>query len=283
MPPIKRSGGAAGLFLTHVVSERVERHYRRLVAESGELVEWHFVQMDRGPRPVTTIPYLNPAVVMPARHRAQVANGGVLGGYQDVAFIPCILALRAEHVWVMEYDVDYSGRWHDLFVQFRDVTADVLTSALRSPDEYPTWAKWSTSSAPAWVDPALFLRSLNPILRLSRRFAHQYALMMSDPAWGHHLEFTIPTAAAACGARIEDLGDESGGRYTPAGRALNYRWSPKNGGGTLVFRPARQQYFHEAPETFAEADRIHHPVKPDVPLWNARPQRRWRFGRADRI
>ena len=49
------------------------------------------------------------------------------GGYLDTALLPCLRALRADHLWVMEYDVDFAGRWNDLFAPFADNDADLLT------------------------------------------------------------------------------------------------------------------------------------------------------------
>jgi hypothetical protein len=34
---------AAGIFLTHLESARIRRHFERLVEETGSLITWHFV------------------------------------------------------------------------------------------------------------------------------------------------------------------------------------------------------------------------------------------------
>jgi hypothetical protein len=209
---------------------------------------------------------------MPTRHGRVGSNGGVVGGYLDVVFIPCVLAVPARHVWVMEYDVDYSGSWHDFFSQFARVNADVLTTTLAHESDYPDWNWWAEASAPDWVDRADFVRGFHPLMRLSRRFAHRYAVMMADSSWRGHYEFTIPTAAVASGSSIEDLGGL--GRFTPEGRAINYVNEPSNlklSPGTYVWRPARGKYFHEAPASFAEANQLYHPIKPDIAAWDTKP------------
>jgi hypothetical protein len=165
---------------------------------------------------VTRIPYTDPALVMPTRFEWLRTNGDVGGGHLDVAFIPCVLALRARHVWVMEYDVDYSGSWRDFFSRSAGVNADVLTPTLGHQSDCPNWNWWSEASAPEWVDRADFLRGFHPLMRLSRRFAHRYAVMMADSTWRGHYEFTIPTAAIASGSSIKDLGGP--GRFNLEGR-----------------------------------------------------------------
>ena len=122
---------AAGIFFTHVRTPRVRRHFRRLVAESSAEVTWHFIfNPDAGARPKAPFAYDDPADVMAGRYRAMERNGGVQGGYLDTALIPCLRALRADHLWVMEYDVDFAGRWDDLFAPFAGNDSDLLTTTL---------------------------------------------------------------------------------------------------------------------------------------------------------
>ena len=71
-------GNTAGLFFAHVRSERIGAHYRRLVAESGHLVDWKFAfNPDNRATPAVDFPYPSPQSVMPQRFRAMVRNGGV--------------------------------------------------------------------------------------------------------------------------------------------------------------------------------------------------------------
>ena len=122
---------AAGIFFTHVRSPRVRRHFRRLVAESSGEVTWHFIfNPDAGARPKAPFAYDDPADVMAGRYRAMERNGGIQGGFLDTALFPVLRALRADHLWVMEYDVDFAGRWGDLFAPFADNDADLLTTTL---------------------------------------------------------------------------------------------------------------------------------------------------------
>ena len=262
---------AAGIFFTHVRSPRVRRHFRRLVAESGGQVTWHFIfNPDAGARPTAPFAYDDPADVMAGRYRAMERNGGVQGGFLDTALFPVLRALRADHLWVMEYDVDFAGRWGDLFAPFADNDADLLTTTLMYRHQDPNWSHWPKAKAPAWVPEDRMVRALHPLMRLSRELVNWYPTAMADTEWAGHYEFTLPTSALAAGARIEDLGGD--GPFTPPERrGLTYLGRTPAGspdGITFGFRPVRPRYFHEAPEQFDRPGMVYHPVKPGVRAWS---------------
>ena len=261
----------AGLFLSHVRSARIDRAFLRLVAETATLVDWYFVHNPTpGAHPETRFRHPDPGVVMPGRYGAMLAHGGVQDGYLDTLIIPCVLGLEARQVWCLEYDVDYSGRWSDFFAELAEDDADLLTSTVTTRAETPDWSKWPRASAPGWVDRAQHVRGFHPVLRLSRAFAEEYALMMADEDWQGHYEFTLPTAALASGARLADLGGH--GSFTPPqrrGRIYtnnpdDYRLHP----GSFVWRPSRPHYFHEEPSGSEQPGLLHHPVKADVSAWS---------------
>lgn len=261
---------AAGLFVTHVDNARVRAHFDRLTAETAGLVDWAVVRNPgNAAEPVTTIRYAPASQLLPLRHAQMVRNGGVQGGFLDVAVIPCVLALDRKHVWVMEYDVDYSGRWSDFFGQFSRNRAGLLTSTLVPMAECERWYHSATAAAPPWVREAHRYRGFHPLMRLSRRFAKRYVALMREAGWDGHYEFTLPTAARAAGVRVEDIGGD-GPLTPPRRRNVHYDNSPHDwrlSPGTFVWRPARAHYFHERPEDFAQAGRLHHPVKPGVKAW----------------
>lgn len=261
----------SGIFLTHQHSPRIRRHFRRLVAESGSLVRWHFVySQDSGPRPTSALITEDPADVLGSRYRAMERHGGVQGGYLDTLLLPLLRALRGERLWVCEYDVDFTGRWDDFFRRYADVEADLLTSHLMYRDEHAHWTHWQRVSAPDWVPPDRWLRSLNPLMRVSRRLVDAYCVAMADEAWQGHYEFTLPTAALAAGLRVEDLGGETS--FTPqarwgtayVGKGADGRRRP---GMTFGFRPVRRRYYEERPDAFEVPGMLYHPVKPGVRAW----------------
>ncbi len=260
----------AGIFLTHRRSPRIRRHFRRLVAESGSLVRWHFVySQDTGPRPTSALGTEDPADVLGARYRAMERHGGVQGGYLDTLLMPLLRSLRGERLWVCEYDVDYTGRWDELFGRYADSDADLLTTHLMYRSEHPQWTHWQRAGAPEWVPEDRWVRSLNPLMRVSRRLVNAYCVAMADGAWRGHYEFTLPTAALAAGLRVEDLGGETA--FTPEGRwgtaYVGKTSAGRRPGMTFGFRPVRRHYFEERPETFDHPGMLHHPVKPGVRAW----------------
>jgi hypothetical protein len=265
---------AAGIFLTHRESPRIQRHFERLVAEGGDLVTWHLVlSHDAYPRPEAAFGYPDPADVLPTRYRAMEEHGGVQGGYLDTLLVPVLLGLAAEHdadhLWVCEYDVDFAGRWGDLFAPYADDDADLLTTTLMYRHQQPKWPWWRSAAAPPGVPVERWVRSLNPLMRVSRSLLSAYAEAMADEQWAGHYEFTLATAALDAGLRIADFGGE--GSFVPPGRERRVYVGKSPAGRpqdlTFGFRPVRPSYFHEEPDTFEQPGLLYHPVKPGVPAW----------------
>src|SRR5262249_2515965 len=117
---------AGGLFVSHVDTPRVRRHFDRLGVETGGVIDWDFV-LNPGSQagPVWGVASNSAQEVLPARYAQMRLNGGVQGGYVDTIVIPCVLALDRPFVWAMEYDVDFSGNWRDFFGQFDNETSDL--------------------------------------------------------------------------------------------------------------------------------------------------------------
>jgi hypothetical protein len=267
---------AAGLFLCHAPCDRVLAHYARLRTETAGLVDWALV-IDQGhlDPPPDGASFPHPAIVMPHRFATARALGRLTAGagMMDTVIMPRVLAAPHEFVWALEYDVDYSGTWSDLFARFARNRADVLTTTLTSRPLCPDWCLWPTVQAPAELPQAKWCRSFNPILRLSRRFAAAYVAAVESGPWQGHYEFTIPTIARHLGFHIEDLARPR--PHLPGAmlrRAVPRRFSPPTyhntptdpnlSPGTFIFRPARSAYFHERPADFPVAGRLYHPIKP---------------------
>lgn len=264
---------AAGIFLTHRDNPRIRRHFERLSAESGDQVSWHLVMShDAMPRPEADFAYDDPAQLLPTRYAAMLEHGGVQGGYLDTLLVPVLRGLAtattADHLWVCEYDVDFAGRWADLFSAYADNDADLLTTTVMYRHEQPRWPWWRSARAPRDVRPEQWVRSLNPLMRVSPRMLDAYADALSD-AWGGHYEFTLPTVALDAGLRVEDFGGE--GSFVPPGRERGVYIGKSPAGRpadlTFGFRPVRDHYFHEEPEAFEKPGLLYHPVKPGVSAW----------------
>lgn len=261
---------SVGLFITHEASDRVLRHFHRLKAQSAGLVDWHLVDNSGGGcEPSVEWSYLPASKAMPPRYKEFVRHGGLMGGYLDVAVLPLAAASDRDFVWVMEYDVDYSGDWSELFLQFDNNRADLLTTTLVPREQSSDWYYWPTAKPPPEVESHHLYRAFHPLMRLSRRFARWYLEQLCHRPWSGHYEYLLPTAALWGGFRVEDIGGD--GPLCPENRkGRNYQNTPNHENltpGTFVFRPARERYFHESPEEFASSATLYHPVKPGTALW----------------
>ncbi len=260
----------AGIFLSHVRSERINRHFERLVSDTNSLIDWTFVfNPGNGSTPVSDLDIIPAETSMTERYHEFMRNGGVQNGLMDVVIFPSVIATGAEYVWAMEYDVDFSGHWARFFEQFEENTADLLSSTIQPYQQSKNWWHWQTAAPPLEVPRRAWHRAFHPVMRLSRRYALWYQQKMAHSRWRGLYEYTVPTSAFWGGFRVEDLGGR--GPFCPPDRHdqnyANNPWSRTLSPGTLTWRPFREQYFHESPEAFPEPNTVYHPVKADVSDW----------------
>lgn len=264
------STSTLGLFVTHKQCDRIERHFQRLKDETGAIFSWERVFNGASlHRPEVSFPYRPASKELPSRYKDYRRHGGLMGGRLDVLLLPLIVASQGDYVWVMEYDVDYSGHWSEFFGQFRESKADLLSTTVVSYEDSRDWFYWPSAQPPADVAQSFWLRAFHPIMRISRRFALWYCEEMRRSDWRGHYEYTLPTAASWGGFQVEDLGGE-GALCPPSRRGRNYQNTPDCeflSPGTFVWRPSWHSYFHESPESFAQPNLLYHPVKPNVPDW----------------
>lgn len=173
-------------------------------------------------------------------------------------------------VWVVEYDVEFTGRWATVFDHFRDDDADLLATNLHRHADNPGWENWSSVRGPAGRPPReTLLRAFMPFSRLSSRAYHAldtaYGL-----GWQGHYECLVPTLLTAAGLVIEDIGG-SGEFVRPGNVERFYTSTPSVNDlspGSFVFRPVMAAP-GERPDT------LWHPVKPPSTAY----VRGWRNGR----
>jgi hypothetical protein len=161
------------------------------------------------------------------------------------------------HVWVVEYDVRFSGRWGAFFGAFDDSDADLLGTTLMRYAEFPEWDHWHWLDLP-WLDLAEDeqLRSFLPVYRISNEALDCLHDAYAREHAGHH-EALIPTILNKQGLRIEDIGGE--GEFVRPGNEnrfyTNTRLSNPLSPGTFVFRPLLT-------EVGDQPGKLWHPVKP---------------------
>jgi len=258
----------AGIFISHVSTPRITAHFERLRHETIGLIDWHFLHNDGNwPAPQWDIPTPSAEQLMPSRYRQMVANAGIMNGFLDTLVIPCVLALNRPFVWVMEYDVDFSGNWADFFRLYPNDPTDLLTTTVTTPATEPDWHHWTTARCPQGYPRDAWRRGFHPVMRMSRHFATTYCNAMRDDKWGGHWEYTLPSVAHHQRLSLRDLrfgGDENRVGPTYSNTPNDVRLLP----GTFVWRPFRDAYFHEDPGAFAETNRLYHPIKTDDPGWD---------------
>ena len=258
---------AGAIFVTSRDEPPIRTHFRRLQKQTEGLLDLSYiVNPSDFPEPERSLSYVSPRKMMPRRMQRMVENGGMYeGGFLDVLVVPLALALKNEFVWIIEYDVDFSGDWRDFFRQFESDRSDVLTTSLITRAQSLTWVHWETAKPPPEVSQFQHLRSFNPIMRLSRRFLKGYVRETARRDWSGHYEYTIPTIAACRGYTIADIGGK--GEFCPeCRRGHNYTNSPKEdpyslSPGTFVFLPRRYAYFSENSADFPQPNMLYHPVK----------------------
>jgi hypothetical protein len=256
---------AGAIFVTSRDEPQIRAHFHRLQRQTEGLLDVSYI-VNRSdlPDPECSLSCVSPKEIMPLRMQRMLENGWMYGGFVDVLFVPLATAVQNEFVWIIEYDVDFSGDWGDFFRQFETDRTDVLTTSLVTREQSLEWVHWETARPPPEIPLPQQLRSFNPIMRLSQRFLKAYVEETARRDWPGHTEYTIPTIAAWRGFTIADIGgngefcpEDRRGRNYANSSADPYSLSP----GTFVFLPHRYAYFHENSGDFPQEDMLYHPVK----------------------
>ena len=169
-------------------------------------------------------------------------HGGVQGGYLDTLLVPVLSGLDADQLWLCEYDVDFAGRWDELFAPVRrprrgpadhdpDVSPPAAEVAVVAHRGVP--ARRTPERVGALPQPAAAAHPPCPRRVCRVRWPTQ--------RWQGHYEFILPTVAKRAGLRVEDLGGE--GSFVPPGRERTVYVGKSPHGRppdlTFGFRPVR--------------------------------------------
>lgn len=264
----------AAVLVTHIESEAVNQHFKRLKADTQGLLDVFLCVHEPAQRkdvdaltPDFRVSPADETTRLSQRYAEKMRRGGtIIPGFADLTFMPLLLDQLSHypHVWGLEYDVDFAGAWSDFFSPLIGRPADLLGTTFYPRTQCPDWMWWSSLETPAEVSLADHVRSFIPIVRLSRRMIDCYAKAVESGGWRGHHEALYPTIARHHGLTIEDLGGD--GPFTPQSlRGRNYFNNPLDGRlmpGTVTTRPPKQTvYFHVAPETFPLGGYLYHPVK----------------------
>lgn len=182
------------------------------------------------------------------------------GGHTDLILLHFFRAHpEYERIWVVEYDVRFSGDWGRFFTACEAIDADLLVPVLRRREDDPNWAWWGTLRPPPGEPASPAFACFMPIYRVSRQ-----GVLAVDAAWragwAGHSETIWPTAIARAGLRIADPGGH--GAFTP--EALHGRFYSSTlqsmglSPGSLLFKPPLYRMG-------SRREMLWHPVKPFWP------------------
>ena len=164
-----------------------------------------------------------------------------------------------DYIWIIEYDVRFSGDWSHFFREYMDNTSDLIACHIRRWDQEPLWYWWDSHRVDNRPVPEeARIRAFLPIHRLSCS-ALQTIHQGLREGWQGHYETLVPTLLAFGGLVLEDLVDNRGVVPSRRLKAWYTSASSQNGAlrdqGTMRFQP---------PHSFwgMRNNMLYHPVKP---------------------
>jgi hypothetical protein len=174
-------------------------------------------------------------------------------------FDQALLAFREikpqyDYYWLVEYDVEFSGRWSEFFEAFIGNASDLLCTSIHRRETNPAWAWWKSLVWPTEERPEP-IRGFFPLARLSGRAIDSIIAAGRSGVDGFY-EVMWPTVINSRGYVLEDIGGD-GAFVRPENINRWYRSSPTNQSlspGTFVFRPIRSR-------PGRESNKLWHPVK----------------------
>lgn len=110
------------------------------------------------------------------------------------------------YYWNIEYDVYFNGDWRYLFGGYEFVDSDFISSHIAHYHDLPSWMWWSSMQLKTLSIPLTdFIRSFNPIYRISNMALKRLDAVLKQHNAGHH-EVFIPTVLYNSGFSITDFG-----------------------------------------------------------------------------
>jgi hypothetical protein len=260
-------GGGSGLsgtvviFFGHDVSRTSRNAFRRLRATAGRRVTVRWL-LDQASGPEIPPEFRDEILTFDSR---QFANWGY--GTFGRTMLPghCHFPLLhlyeqhpgIQHLWLVEYDVRFTGKWKVLFDHFASDDADLVTCHIRARDQEPGWYWWPSLRDPDRQE-CPNIPHWRAFLVVARYSAAALAKLIEfhRAGWTGHQEVIIPTLLRFSGHKVRDINDAS-----PAHRARRFyiSRSEQNGAleefGTIRYRPA-------SPHAGLRSNTLYHPVKP---------------------
>ena len=249
------------LFLTHVINDEVEKRFLKLLYEELKNHDVFFAcESGAG----VALPSYEGARTFVFSLDDLMALGYNALGCQVMHNVNYALLLFLKRnplydcVWLVEYDVVFTGNWNTFFSYFSQNDAGLISSHIErlSPSNqlWPWWHKVDWAGLD--VSQTTWVKSFNPIFRLSAQASASLDRFLRCGVQGHY-ECTMATALYREGFRLLDYGGtgefserEHPNHFCIDGYGVN--------NGTMRWRPVFLQSEIDALGTPAK---LFHPVK----------------------
>lgn len=173
------------------------------------------------------------------RAREEWRGRSVVPGLQDLV-LQLFHRLHPEYhyFYFIEYDVLFSGAWHDFFAHFQDSEAGFMTTSIAPKSEVPKWEHFGTFQTDRPLSDTQIIRGFMPICRYSA----EGLLALEERyrrGWRGHHEVLVPTAILDAGLGLEDFGGD--GAFVRSGNENRFytssRLAENFAPGSFVFIP----------------------------------------------
>jgi len=167
---------------------------------------------------------------------------------------------KYEYYWLIEYDVRFTGNWHQFFQAYSSNQADFLSAHLSTYTKEPDWPHWNLHHPTRHIPQDQRRRSFNPIFRISRSALDQID-QAHQAGWQGHGEVLLATLLDQNQFTQQDLNQvqRSAGvqRNDRVYRSGFPHGNAAPGSETMRYRPNhdRSPYY---------PGMLYHPVKTDV-------------------
>jgi hypothetical protein len=253
----------AVLLMTHFIDPMIVGHYRRLVSESGGRDVFVLLNKTDDVNPSFNRPpdlKVFEFTVDDLRALGYPIKGRRIRD-KDIELFSFTFWKRNpgyDRIWVVEYDVMFTGLWFELFNHFNTNPAALLATSIHRWAVNPSWPNWPSVITPHGPPPDLtnYIRAFMPLYRMSREGYAALDAAYKD-GWEGFYEGIVPRILLDAGLTVEDIGGD--GEFVAEGnRNRFYSSTPSDNTlspGSFVFRPI---FTHPG----QEPGRLWHPVKP---------------------
>lgn len=255
---------SVALLLTHIIDEHILELYDDIRDGFAELGDAFVLLHDENDATDLSVPHFKFTMEDVKALGYPMLEESLIPGS---CHLPIFLFLKDRpnysSVWLIEYDVRYTGQWREFFHRFSQPIYDFCTSHIRPYQQEPMWDWWQLEHARKQIPLVERTRSFNPIYRISDQ-ALKFIEQCIKEGWQGHHEVLLATLLHNNGFRIVDFGGT--GDFVEnnnAGRFYTSKSGDPSGSltsGSMRFRPPIS-----TEEIDYSSHQLYHPCKPPRP------------------